>query len=388
MRIFLILFFILFYFNASANDMHLKLNGRLDFQSIIYHHDSPDTPLSPLKETMAFNSSANIIANASNQTDYGMVYGAVVSIKTTNRNSRASSSGIYFTTDYGKLELGSDKSALAKMRITSFSNAAATGGGVDGLINSDPKKTNTLYVTGWANFLDAKARPSGKSHNAEYSRKITYYTPEIKGFQIGVSYIPDSTNRGYKTLGGQTESEVKTNSQRYKIHFIEGVACGITYKNKYSESLSTRTAFVFEKAKSVSNSQNPTDIKFSNLKNYVLGTEIKYKDFSIATSFGDYLKSITNDTINTLGKKTKLYGATARYNIDKLSMSLGQFRSTHYKNKFRSTTLAMDYKIAPGILPYAEITLYNTKGRHMKDSDMNFHSTKGNILLLGTKFDF
>lgn len=386
--IFLILFFSIFYSSSHASEMQVKLNGKLDFQSIIYHHDSPNTPLSPLRENMAFNNSANIIANASNKTDCGMVYGAMINLKTTNRNSRATSSGIYLTTNYGKYEFGSDKSALSKMKITSFSNAAATGGGVDSLINSDPKKTNTLYITGWANFLDAKTRPSGKSHNAEYARKITYYTPEIYGFQMGISYIPDSTNRGYKTVGENTEAEVKTNNQRYKIHFIDAIAGGISYKKQYSDDLSMRSSVVFEKAKTVSDKHNPTDIKFSNLKSYVVGSEVKYKQFSLAASFGDYLKSVTNKNINTLGRNTKLYGATARYNIDKLSMSIGQFRSTHYTNKFRSTTVAMDYKIAPGILPYAEITFYNTKGKNINDKTMNNHSTSGNILLLGAKFEF
>lgn len=382
------MFFLIFYSNSYASDLKVKLNGKLDFQSIIYNHDSPNTPLTPLSEHMAFNSSANIIANASNQTDFGLIYGAMVNLKTTNRNSRATASGLYLTTDYGKYELGSDKTALSKMRITSFSNAAATGGGVDSLINSDPKKTNTLYITGWANFLDAKTRPSGKSHNAEYSRKITYYTPEIAGFQMGISYIPDSTNRGYKTLGEETESEVKTNNQRYKIHFLDGLAGGISYKKQYSNDLSMRSAIVLEKAKTISDKKNPSNIKFSNLKNYVVGTEVKYKKFSLAASFGDYLKSVTNKNINTIGRNTKLYGATARYNIDKLSMSIGQFRSTHYKNKFFSTTVAMDYKIAPGILPYGEITFYSTKGKNIKGKSLNNHSTSGNILLLGAKFEF
>ncbi len=387
-RFFFFLLFVLPCVAFSANDVQVKLNGKLDFQSITYHHDSHASQLSPLRKTFAFNNSASVVAKVSNKIDSGMTYGAMVNLRTTNRNNRSTSSGLYLVTNYGKLEFGSDKSAAAKMKISSFSNAAATGGGVDSFINSDPRKTNTLYITGWANFLDAKIRPSANKHNAEYARKITYYTPDISGFQMGISYIPDSTNRGYKSFHSDSESSVKTQHQKYKVHFIDGVAAGISYGKKYSSDFSMRSSIVFEKAKTVSDKKNPTDAKFSNLKNYVIGTEIKYQNFSVAASFGDYLKSATNDVVNNLGKKTHIYGVTVRYDINKLSMSLSGFRSHHYTNKFSSATLAMDYKIAPGILPYAEVTFYEAKGRTLKNKSIFSHSSKGNLVILGAKFEF
>ncbi len=33
-------------------------------------------------------------------------------------------------------------------------------------------------------------------HTEENINKVTYYTPRFAGFQVGVSYLPDQTNRG------------------------------------------------------------------------------------------------------------------------------------------------------------------------------------------------
>ncbi|MBP7190700.1 MAG: porin, partial [Rickettsiaceae bacterium] len=351
--------------NIFAAGPKLKLNGKIDFRFIKMHHNAellPKNKVTNMQPNMGFDSTVNVIADASNKTDYGLTYGARVNLQTSARNNRSTASHIYLTTkDYGKIELGSDKTAAAKMKITSTSNAAATGGGWDAYVKSDPMNTKTEYIVSWAGFLDQKVRPGGKKNNAEYSRKITYYTPEFSGWQIGVSYIPDSDNRGY----ARPSSNDNTFSEEAKVHFVDALSMAVSYKKDINNDWGFRGAVAVEKASEVvplSVTTPPraagaaavtTKYKLSTLNNYTVGAEVKYQNLSLATSYGNYMKSCTNEEYDVNGRSTQIYGATVKYILDKkLSVSLGGFKSKHKGNDFSSATLAADYKIASGILPY------------------------------------
>jgi predicted porin len=246
----------------------------------------------------------------------------------------------------------------------------------------------------FTNFLDSKMRLPNK---VEYSRKVTYYTPEYKGIQIGISYIPDSANVGY--------SEIKDTAIKHKPIYADyyyavknGFAGGITYNGKIAD-LGIKLAAVGEMGKVIATPKAMNEdadtkppkaeaklpTKFRKLKNYTIGAQVEYKDLSLAASYGDYMRSFTCE--KDTDPSTEIYGFGAAYKFDKLKTSITYFGSTHRKNAISATTLAVDYKLAPGLLPYAEVTTFNAKGRHVgKDETKKSH--KGFLVLTGAKIEF
>lgn len=372
---------------SYGSDVKVKFNGKIDFQAGFSNHsDKNASPISIVNKDSALNSTANFAADASNSLDSGVVYGAKINLQTSTRNNRSTSSHLYLTSGAGKFEFGSDKTVYNKMRISSFSNAAATGGGIDTWLKNNP---NVGYSATWSNYLDGKIRPAGALNNAEFARKITYYTPTVYDFQFGISYIPDTQNRGFRALDDTSHKDADV----VKIHFKNAIAAGATYNKQISDDLKLRTAVVYEKGKTIS---LPSDkSKRSNLKTYTIGAELSYKDFSIASAFSNYLKSAT--LASEPYRNTKTYGLTGRYNHpSKVSTSLGYYTSTAQGNKYSSFTLASEYKIMPGLLPYAEVTFYQTKGKYNSTLGKEDYGTslsipakhKGSLMLIGAKLEF
>ena len=384
---------------AYASDVKVKLAGKLDVQAgFSKHSDKGAANTSILSKNSALSTTANIVADASNTLDSGLVYGAKINLHTSTRNNRSASSHLYITSAAGKFEFGSDKSVYNKMRITSFSNAAATGGGADAWLKNN---ADIGYSAAWSNYLDGKIRPAGNLNNAEFARKITYYTPTFYNFQFGISYIPDTQNRGFRTFNAPATKHTGI----AHIQFKNAVATGVTYNYKFNDDLTAKAAVVYEKGKTVpladilkSNGDvlySDNGAKRSNLKTYTIGTEIAYKDFSIAAAFSDYMKSAT--LADEPYRNTRTYGVTGRYNHpSKISTSLGYYTSTAQGNKYSSVTLATEYKIMPGLMPYAEVTFYKTKGKYnstvgKKDYGTLTKSTdkhKGSLALIGARLEF
>jgi len=372
--------------SSFANDAVVKLRGGMDFQIGCYSHDekTASEDSAPNKRHSALNSTAYVAVDARNTLDSGFVYGAQVNLGTTARNTRKLSSFLYTESSAGRWELGSNKSANATMKITGYSNACATSGGWDMWIKTDPAKRDVIYLTNFGNFLDQKTR---HADHAEYSRKVTYYTPKLKNFQFGISYVPDTRNVGYKGLNDPEYHNPVKNG--YDLAVKHAVALGVTHEYESVSGVKIRTAVVGEMGKPIQREKEGRPIvKFDKLRTYTVGTEISYKNASVAMAYANYMKSLTSASIDTLGRNTSVYGATGRYNhSDKLSYSLSHLCGKHKATNINATTLAAEYKVAPGILPYIEVTYYKTSGKFLNRGVITNDGHKGGLLLLGAKLE-
>lgn len=389
-------------FSARADGPEIKLSGGIDFQAGYFKNSSSVAEknfITGNNKHTGLNTSAHLLADAHNTTAGGLEYGAKIALATTTNNARKASSSLYFISQAGKMEFGSDKSATAKMKITPYTNACATAGGWDSWVKSDPKNTKTVYMMNFGNFLDAKTRNGDK---AEFSRKVTYYTPNFSGFQIGVSYIPDTTNAGYASaLSPERHDPTKT--LVYDIDIKNAWAGGITYENKVSEDMKFKIALVGETGKAIGHKKKdpkdappvpatvPDNLKFRKLKAYTIGAQVDYKDVSLTGAYSDYMKSLTSPELdNWHNKNTNMYGFGARYNHPSdVSGSVTYFASKNRGNNLKATTLAVEYKAAPGILPYAEVTFFNTKGRYQATAtEIKTDKNHGTAVVLGLKMEF
>ena len=367
---------------AYAELMCVKIKGGFDFKAGYIKSNASEKakPLTENQKNMAFSTSAYLAVDASNKLDSGFLYGAQIAITPTTSTSRKIRSGIYMEADFGRLELGSDQSAVTKMRISPLSIASASGGLWDVWVSGDP---SIPYIMNYSNFLDGKMRLAGKT---EFSRKITYYTPEYEGLQLGISYIPDTSNVGY----GDLKHDVKHTplSSKYTYSVRNGLGVGLTYKKDFDKNFYSKISLVGETGKAIATPKKGTqapNIKPRRLKSYHVGAEITRDEYSIAASYANHLRSFSGLTDKRAD--TAIYGIGGRYKKDKFSSSLTYFASIHRSNKIQAVTLAADYKMAPGLMPYAEATYFQAKGSEIDNPDSKANH-KGNLFLIGTKIEF
>lgn len=378
---------------SFAEDMEIKLNGSFNFQvgHVNLNVPKPYTGLSTQFAyhgcDVAFNTSANIGLNVVKDFDNGIKLGAQIGLETTTKSSRASPSFIFFESEGGKFEYGSGKSVVSNMMITASKSCADPGPTCwNSWINIDPEESGinkVPFLMCTSPYLDNKTRISKKT---EYSRKMTYYSPKLRGFQFGISYIPDASNSGNTNFSENNKFAAPTNPG-YDYTLKDGIGLGLTYENKISSDVLLRLSLTGEHAKVkkfVTTAQPHTPLNVTNLNTISYGASLNYQKFSFSASYTDYLKSLTQTTDSK--RNSHIVTVGGGYKFDKLKLSLSHFFSHHRGNKLNATTFSAEYKLAPGILPYASISYITAKGSNLAET--REISRKGTIALVGTKLTF
>lgn len=374
---------------VTANDnSEVKLSGGYEFQSAFYDTNNPLVKNNSLKRRsdLRFNSYGHVDLEFRSEVGDCFEYKGVVALETTARNDRRVASYIHLISDYGKLEIGSDKSANNKMKITGYSVSCGTGGNWDVWVKLPQDDKKVAYVSNFGNFLDAKTRLFNK---VEYSRKISYFTPKIYGLQLGISYVPDSSNVGY---AGMDYFEVHQLAKPlpYKFGVTDGIAFGISLDKKYND-VDYKLSLVGERGKvrGYSAQNTPLDINFRNIRTYTIGSEINLSKFGFAASYSNYLKSLTEKSIDKIGTDTHLYCVGGKYKYNKaISGSITYFYGDHKNSKVNAVTAAVDYKIATGLLSYVDLTHYITDGRYLDNQEIKRDRTHGTLCIVGIKAKF
>lgn len=387
---------------AAAAESEVKLRGTMDFQAarIDSNGKNSQKQFSYHKKNFGFYSGGNIYLDYALISENGLKYGAKLGLEHTFKNNRGVPASVYLESALGRIEGGSDKSAGESMKITGYNASCQSAGGWDMYIKTSPNSGRIAYVTNFCSFLDAKMRVSGK---VEYSRKITYYTPnfsigERNKLQLGISYVPDSSNMGNGDVSDRTLHS-PVGASRHKFTVKDGISYGIKHKFNYSKEISLTSAFSGELGKPIGyvcakNAkghivQVKSKYQFKRLNNYVFGSEFKYQDFSVSASYGNYSKSFTAKEIDELGRDTHIYSVGAKYVWDKLGFSLTQFHSNHKKNKLDASTAVVEYNITSGFKTYLHGTYYKANGKYFNyDSKLVFDKSHGNLVLLGAKLSF
>ncbi|MDC0865048.1 porin [Rickettsiaceae bacterium] len=401
MRISKYTFFVSFFlssclnFNSFAADSEVKIGGAVEVQAVYYSSDGDDTQkkLSTYNKEYGFSSSGNFFLDYKLVADSGLKYGAKIGAEITARNNRSAPLIMYVESDFGKIEAGSGKSAMDIMKITGYTASCATGNGWDAfaiISPKDGKDKKVAYVTNFCNFLDAKSRTPGET---EFPRKISYFTPKFGSdehkFQIGVSYIPDTSNIGYESAGKGNLSGL-ADSPAYKFAITDGIGYGVSYEGKFSESLSAKLSFVGEIGKPLAfdkdDESKKADVKFKSLNTYNVGSEVTYDKISVAASYMNYNQSLTNSEIDKLGRNTNIYSLGAKYAFsDDVSVSLNHFYSEHKKNKVNASSVGGDYFVASGIKTYAQLTHYKAEGEFIENDLTKKDKSTGTVVILGMK---
>lgn len=411
----------------AGEGVQMKLEGAFDFQAASRQQKNLgiDNKITNNQKNQAFYSQAALRVNVSNETDFGMKYGAVFGVRTTSKTKvfgGDNGSYLYLQSDAGKLEAGSRQDASSMLSQSAYNIASGTGDDWTRYFRFAPKiyTDSTGAKVGAYNMVDndygyvsGGAFGSKLDNSPEMPRSITYYIPKTYGLQVGVTYTPDSGNVGDGTISNGTSVTQatffdKTNGYNQidaKVSVKNMISAGVTFEHALTDDLGVVIGAGVTQGKtkvtgaSITTTpggtvKEPTTIKLADYKVYNVGAVVSYGNWSVAGSYANEGKSFTAAQYFFDTRSSKSYTAGVAYNQGPMGVSLTFLQSDKYKNKQNSYTLGTQYKLAPGLMPYFEVTSVQFKG---KGYDMWTtpgtptavkKNTSGMVYMLGTKVSF
>ena len=358
----------------------------------------------------AFRNDNEIHFNIAGKTDGGLGYGAEIDLQADiDGASVGSTSGTTYVAgqtnsgivahrtygwvqgdNWGHLEFGSNDGVARTMKVDASNIGRATGGidgdfkyfadansnvGVAPALVTGSGATGTFVGLGSNKFITAPRLPVENGPATTFATdlytndtKITYYTPRFTGFQLGVSYAPSLSNRG------QIASRVQSSGTAQDI-----VEAGLNYENQFGE-------FGFAGAATGeigSVSSDGLGAHVNQLRAWNAGAKVTFAGFSIAGSYGDW-----RDSLDINGTKADYWTVGGAYETGPIGASVTYLSSENkgnggQNNKFQDISVGIDYKLAPGLTPFAEYTYYD-----IKPSNIAGAQNKGNVVIVGSELSF
>lgn len=389
----------------ASEDVKVSFEGQSKFEAGFVNQDRDHkAPLyySPNQKTSAFYTTQKASLKAEGKAD-SLTYGAILRLQMIGNGSdgmsdaRNSRSHIYLDTDAGSVHLGSNFAASKLMQVDASSIAAATGG-IDGdwtnfsNLGAADAKAGELALR-LANFsastlVTSVDTLSNRLDAGESARKITYMSPRISGLQLGLSFAPDMNN-----TGGQNREQAMYLGLDARVKNLWSL--GLNYTNTFNDvnvSLSAVAdkgktvvrAFASDVEKAVAGGRS---VAINSLQTYSLGGMVGTNGFSVAASYHNDGKSLSIDALNF---KSSWWTAGVAYENGPASASLTylsgkkEFKAANHNVKTQVISLGADYEVAPGLKPFAEVTMTNFKPKNAKKED----KLKSTVFLMGTKLKF
>lgn len=390
---------------ALADTPKVTVGGYANFQVGAVNDDLDDLstkPGSAAQRATAFRNDTIVAFKIDGKSDTGLGYGGEINIladvsgDVQGRGTNASKTMVYLENMYGRLELGSNVGAENTMKVDAASIARASGG-----INGDW----TYFANAANQFLAQAALPlqygaigSNSATNTNYLgqrteenlNKVTYYTPRFAGFQLGVSYLPDQSNRGQGITGQAVPGPNRASDQTGLSQNI--FTGGLSYDNKFGDVGVALAATGVHGTSQLS--------QYEDLAAWNVGTKLSYMGFSLAGGYGDWGDSNTLKTSNS--NDTNYWNVGVAYEYGPFGASVTYLNSTFDcgtavaaagasadcagtgDNDFDSLSVGADYKLAPGLTPYVEVTWYDQDS----STATNTRDNKGYVGLVGTQLNF
>jgi predicted porin len=354
----------------------------------------------------AFREDTQVDFKIDGKSDAGLGYGGEIdllgdtSADTQDRGINASKTYIYMDGSWGRWEMGSEVGADGTMKVDAGTIARATGG-----INGDSNyfaNSNTTFLAqaalplayGSTGGQNGAGRNNLGFHAEENINKVTYYTPRWMGLQAGISYMPDETNRGQGVAAG-APNPLGPNRADNLAGLSQNIwTGGLNYDNKFGDWGVTVAATAERGTAQTTTSER--------LMAWNAGAKVTYMGWSLAGSYGDWGKSNTLTAANSkstwyadlgLAYEYGPFGASFTYLYSKFDCGTvaaaagntalcGASAANLGTNKYQSYSGGIDYKLAPGLTPYAEFTYYNQQAFTVTNEN------KGYVGILGTQLNF
>jgi outer membrane protein OmpU len=349
---------------AHAETPKVTLGGFSDFQAGFTSDDRDDTT-----RGTGFRNDNEISVRVDGTTAGGLGYGAVIDLEadTTNdadgQGTNAARTFTYLSGNWGKVEMGDNKGAAATGRVDASTLAAATGG-INGAwtnfantgASAAPAVGTSLansggFISAAKGYAEHGSTTVLGDENLYNATKISYYSPRFAGFQLGASFTPDLENRGQND-----NLAFRNNVTQGNMGEIFDVSLG--YENQFANGVKLAASGTYENGDADRTAAGAT---VEDLKAYSLGALVGYQGFSVAGSYGNWGDS--GRATGGSNDDSTYWTAGAGYEAGPFALSATYLDSTretgvNSENEFKNLVLGADYKLAPGITPYAEVSFY------------------------------
>ena len=331
-----------------------------------------------------------------------------VSDSTVNVNRNAREVMLSLGGDFGSFEIGNTYGATKKMQIDA-GTVAAGNGGVHGdahlWVNLGPlfgnMSTPDFYTNRMAFYhLDDVFLPVNNANafstELATAAKVSYYTPNLNGFQAGLTFIPDTDVFGTVS----NISAIGRDSTKNGFAFENVFEGGFMYDGNINDfgfqfSLLGQTG----KAKSVTGDLFVADrlstgtTKVEDLKAYEVGFATEFMGVGIAASYGHH-----NGLLSTMGAN-KYYTVGAGYEMGAWGLSVNYMESrqnsdsftnalnvaTRKKAEFNNLVFDVAYD-CQGFMPYVSVSSFEAI-KPLRGSDARVKDN-GTVILAGMRFNF
>jgi len=204
------------------------------------------------------------------QLDNGIEFGFNAQLEINNSPDRIDEAYIYVESDFGRIVAGSENTAAYIMHY------AAPNVGL--VINSG---WQTVFVPAPDGIGQLTRRPGGStfldSGNDEAS--LTYYTPRIEGFQLGLTYQPTIFNNG-AGYGASNAGPVEANEE---TQYRNGFAAGVNFVESF-DGISIAGAAGYRRSVA---SDVVARNGFDNYQSVSLGGNISYAGVTVGGSYAN-----------------------------------------------------------------------------------------------------
>ncbi|MAR55974.1 MAG: hypothetical protein CMM93_02215 [Rickettsiales bacterium] len=349
--------------SASAQTPKVTVGGFADFQAGYIDDD-----LDAGQRDYGFRNDTEVSISVDGKSDNGLGYGAVIDLEADvtadadNEGLNASRTYVYMDGGWGRFELGSNQGVGATMNIDADNLAVATGG-INGSWNYFANHpAGVAFIATPENVSELGSAFASGNESTDNSNKINYYSPRFSGFQLGVSYTPDLNDRG---------------------QFVSRSDIGTSAGDVFDLALSYERQFdAFLLGLSGNYQTGDGDTLSEDIDAYQVGAMLGFAGFSVAGSYAD-LEGVQGAGI---GAEGDYYTLGAGYENGPFGLSATWIDSTLEQaagdNDFENLVIGADYKLAPGLTPYAELSFYEY------DAAGAAADNDGTLFILGTQLAF
>ncbi len=267
-------------------------------------------------------------------------------------------------------------------------------GGDGGFVSDWSNRFNVTNDTIFSSFLVA---------NPGYANKMNIYTPRVGGFQIGLSWTPNTRhlgdeffkdNRGKSILGGSVDGPYAP--------FDQNVFSGALSYNNHFGDLTLSMAVVGVHAntsKTGGTSTTEAEKKLLNKsRGWAAGAVIGWKGFELGGGYsnnqktGEYLVDSVNGSDGG-----RVWNVAVGYQLGHYKLAVGylsgQKKFVHSegqvgKTKSKIVSVTADWFLADGLSAYVDYNHVDMKHPVLKTKDTLGHKNNGSVVLLGTRVSF
>lgn len=352
--------------SASAADLQVNVGGFLDFQAG-YTSDDIVGETDDANE-INFNNDTEVHFSVDGKADNGLEYGAVIELEadinagdSREGGTNADKTYLFLQGGWGRVELGGNTDASEALSVNTSTFASATGG-IDGdfyRYAGAPTGADVLTRPDLPIAFDNNNASGIVADHNEDATKITYYSPRFAGFQAGVSYIPSSDSAGTLTAPSGTNLE----------NIFAG---GINYAAQWDS--------VGFKASVSGQTGDEKGTGDGDLSAWNAGANVNFAGFTVGGSYGAWDEDTgNNDDVD-------FFDLGLGYEFGAFSASASYFSSDNDtdNDEFDNLAIGIDYKLAPGLVPYAEVSFFDFDGAGTGTANDN----DGTVVILGTELSF